>query len=211
MVEYLPSRALTPGTPRHQNHPMRQVTREVAFDSPSWTAQRRRKVEKLFDDLAPEWHEKHAEDRLLPLRDALERGNIRPGNCLELGCGTGTATALLEQAFAEVVAVDLSFEMIRRLHSPSAARVRADASCLPFPKDSADSIVLLNMLLFPHEVARVLKPDGTIIWVNSRAENTPIHLSPEDFLAALPGQWTATASRSGEGLWAVARRDTDAG
>ena len=119
---------------------MRQVTREVAFDSPSWTAQRRRKVEQLFDDLAPEWHEKHAEDRLLPLRDALERGNIRPGNCLELGCGTGPATALLAEAFAEVVAVDLSFEMIRRLHSPTAARVRADATAVGRRGRRADGV-----------------------------------------------------------------------
>ena len=185
---------------------MRQVTREVAFDSPTWTPERRRKVESLFDGLAPEWHEKHAEDRLLPLHDALERGQIQPGNCLELGCGTGPATARLQKSFTQVVAVDLSFEMIRRLNCPDAARVRADASCLPFPANSADSIVLLNMLLFPAEVARVLKPDGTVIWVNSRAENTPIHLSPEDFSAALPGQWEARASRAGEGLWAVARR-----
>ena len=206
MVEYLPSSEVTAATPRPQNHPMRQITRDVTFDAPTWTPERRRKVEKLFDELAPEWHLKHADDRLLPLRDALERGDIHPGNCLELGCGTGPATPILEESFTRVVAVDLSFEMLRRLNTPSAARVRADACCLPFPPDSVDSIVLLNMLLFPAEVARVLKPEGTVVWVNSRAENTPIHLSPEDFVAALPGDWTARASRSGEGLWAVARR-----
>lgn len=207
MVEYLPPREVTPPTPfAGRDHPMRIVTREAAFDSPSWTPQRRQKVEKLFDGLAPEWHQKHAADRLLPLHDALERGHPSRGNCLELGCGTGPATSILGESFARVLALDLSFEMLRRLDSPEAERVRADASCLPISEPWADSIILMNMLLFPSEVARVLKPQGTIVWVNSRGENTPIHLSPEDLVAALPGSWTARAARAGEGLWAVARR-----
>lgn len=187
---------------------MRIVTREVAFDSSCWTPERRKKVEGLFDGLAPEWHVRHAEDRLLPLRDAVERGEIRGGTCLELGCGTGPATSILQESFAQVLAIDLSFEMLRRLNCPEASRVRADASRLPLPEQCADSIVLMNMLLFPAEIDRVLKPKGTLIWVNSRGKNTPIHLSPEDFVKALPGVWTARASHAGEGLWAVAQRAT---
>ena len=62
------------------------------------------------------------------------------------------------------------------------------------------------MLLFPDEVDRVLAPDGPLIWVNTLAEETPIHLMPEEVVAALPGAWRAVAGRAGTGLWCVARR-----
>ena len=62
------------------------------------------------------------------------------------------------------------------------------------------------MLLFPAEVDRVLAPDGAVVWVNTFGEETPIHLAPDDVIAALPGRWTAVAGRAGTGLCGVARR-----
>lgn len=56
------------------DHPMRRVTRAVAFDADGWTAERRGKVAELFDSLAEEWHTRDAPGRDAPLRDALERG-----------------------------------------------------------------------------------------------------------------------------------------
>ncbi|MGI8755637.1 MAG: class I SAM-dependent methyltransferase, partial [Acidimicrobiales bacterium] len=56
------------------DHPMRRVTRAVAFDADGWTAERRGKVADLFDSLAEEWHTRDAPGRDAPLRDALERG-----------------------------------------------------------------------------------------------------------------------------------------
>jgi hypothetical protein len=38
--------------------------------------------------------------------------------------------------------------------------------------------------------------------------HTPIHLSPDDLLAGLPGAWTGVASQAGEGTWCVLRRMT---
>ena len=38
------------------------------------------------------------------------------------------------------------------------------------------------------EVERVLSRGGAVVWVNSSGEQTPIHLSPEDVRAALPGR-----------------------
>ncbi|MGN6694692.1 MAG: hypothetical protein ACTHN0_10995, partial [Aquihabitans sp.] len=37
------------------DHPMRAVTRAVAFDPDGWTAERQAEVVALFDSLAPEW------------------------------------------------------------------------------------------------------------------------------------------------------------
>ena len=70
----------------------------------------------------------------------------------------------------------------------------------------AAAVVLINAFLFPDEVARVLVPDGVVIWVNSSGECTPIHLSVDDLVKALPGTWNVATSRAGEGLWSVLRR-----
>ena len=85
-------------------------------------------------------------------------------------------------------------------------KVRADSSRLPFADDSADVVLLINMLLFPAEVDRILQPGGHVVWVNTLGDQTPIHLLPADVEAALPGEWTGVASNAGTGLWAVLER-----
>ena len=62
------------------------------------------------------------------------------------------------------------------------------------------------MLLFPEEVDRVLARGGSLLWINTMADETPIHLSAEQVVAALPGEWHASASRAGTGSWCVVRR-----
>ena len=65
---------------------------------------------------------------------------------------------------------------------------------------------MINMLLFPHEVDRVLRPDGVIVWVNTLGDQTPIHLPPDDVVAMLPGEWDGRTARAGTGFWLTARR-----
>lgn len=185
--------------------PMRRVTEQVAFDG-AWDDTRRDKVRDLFDDMAADWGTRFSEDRDQSVLDALERGRPAGGKVIELGAGSGLATARLVARFDDVIALDLSMEMLR--HQPALApKVRADASVLPFPDDAADLIVLVNMLLFPDEVDRVLAPEGSVLWINTNGHETPIHLSPEAVVDALPGDWSATAGRAGTGLWAAVARD----
>ena len=207
-VEWLPD---APDTVRDlpvfgSTHPMRNVTREVAFGG-RWTAARAEEVAALFDEMAPGWTDSHTvPTRLAAIVDALDRGSLVPGPIVELGSGTGVATALLAERGFEVVALDLSLQML--LHAPPDAgvRIRGDSSALPLPDDAADALLLVNMLLFPSEVDRVLSSAGVLVWVNTLAEETPIHLPPDDVVAALPGNWSARAGRAGTGLWCVARR-----
>jgi hypothetical protein len=105
-----------------------------------------------------------------------------------------------------VLAVDLSIEMLR--HSPPEPgwRVQADASRLPLADRSAAAVVLVNAFLFPHEVDRVLRADGLVLWVNSSGEQTPIHLPPDEVAAVLPGEWEGVSARAGIGLWCALRR-----
>lgn len=87
-----------------------------------------------------------------------------------------------------------------------APRVRSDASLLPFPDASFDAVLLINMLLFPAEIDRILRDGGSVLWVNTLGDQTPIHLPPADVLHALPGEWSGRTARAGTGFWVAARR-----
>lgn len=184
--------------------PMREVTETVAFDA-AWDFSRREKVRELFDGMAAEWSSRATPEREASILDALDRGGLAGDRVIELGSGTGLGTGHLIERFDDVVALDLSMAMLH--HQPDLApRVQADASVLPFRDDAADLLVLVNMLLFPAEVDRVLRPGGGLLWINTLGHETPIHLSPEAVVDALPGSWTATAGRAGSGLWAAVQR-----
>ena len=189
------------------DHPMRKVTRQVAFEPTGWTRERARKVADLFNGLAAEWHTRGTSERMEPLCDALERGSLGArGLCIELGSGTGFGTRELAGSFERVMAVDLAREMLRRAPPEYGSRVHADAACLPLRDGAADAVVLVNALLFPAEVARVLAPAGSVVWVNSLGDRTPIHLSAADVEKALPGAWDGVASVAAAGTWCVLRR-----
>jgi SAM-dependent methyltransferase len=208
-------RRLEPAVPFHrdeerdradENHPMRMVTRQVAFDPDAWTPERAAKVGALFEALAGEWNSRHRVGRQTALVDALARGELPGGRCLEVGSGTGLATVEIAPYFDQVVASDLAFGMLARADRALAPPVQADASRLPFPTDPFDVVAPQNALLFPLEVDRVLRPDGSVLWVNTLGPDTPIYLPADDVAAALPGEWDGVASEAGEGTWCVLHR-----
>lgn len=188
-------------------HPMRRVTRQVAFEG-AWDRVRAEKVAALFDSMAAGWTDDHdSPERLAPLEDALARGRLPGGLTLELGSGSGLGTRVLRrQRGGPIVAVDLAFEMLRAAPAEYGWRVHADAADLPVATGAATVVVLVNALLFPAEVDRVLAPAGRVVWVNTMGERTPIHLPAAEVAAALPGTWDGVASRAGSGTWAVLGR-----
>lgn len=210
MIEYLPDAPSTVDPPEFAGpeHPMRKVTVGVAFDD-AWDAERRTKVQALFDGMADTWTADHESDiRLASLVDALDRGQVGdPTRILELGSGSGLGTGILHQRFpGRTVALDLAYEMLRNAPADYAPRVQGDATALPIPENAVDAVVMVNALLFPAEVDRVLAPDGVVVWVNTVGPATPIHLPAADVAAALPGDWSGLASRAGSGTWTVLRR-----
>jgi ubiquinone/menaquinone biosynthesis C-methylase UbiE len=101
----------------------------------------------------PERHDA-LEDALAP-RWAVSERMVRGGS------GTGNAIGDLQQAFNDVVSLDLSHEMLR----PAAVRghkIQSDASALPFRTGSASIVALINMFLFPAEISRVLGDAGVL-------------------------------------------------
>ena len=210
-IDWLPDVELEghePSNPLGADHPMRAITRRAAgLEPPPWDAASRQEVARLFDQLAPEWHTRATAPRAAVVADAFARGDVGDagGVALELGSGIGTYTPLVAERFGGVLAADLSIEMSRLAAGTPAARLLADGAELPVAAASIDAVVLVNMLLFPAEVARVLAPGGSVVWVNSSGESTPIHLMPEEVVEALPGTWAGVAGRAGIGIWAVLR------
>jgi SAM-dependent methyltransferase len=180
----------------------------VAADQEAWTPELAANLGAMFDQLAIEWHTRATTPgRYLPLLDALDRGGpFTHRLAVEVGSGTGLATETIADRVANLIAIDLSIEMLR-IAPPLVPRVRADASALPLRDASVATMVLVNMLLFPIEIDRVLTGDGALVWVNTIGERTPIHLTADEIDGALPGEWDIAASEAGWGTWCVARRE----
>lgn len=146
-----------------------------------------------FNRLAPVWDQRRGAEALAPLAAALERVP-QPRAVLDLGTGTGKAARLVADYFpeAEVVGADLSPAMVaeaQRLLAPElAGRVRfavADAAALPFADGAFDLVVLLNMIPFFEELARVTAPGGRIVFAWFSGPSTPIYTPPETLRARL--------------------------
>jgi SAM-dependent methyltransferase len=148
----------------------------------------RRPLRAQFDALAPEWHGIMGPEALAPLAAALDRLEEPPARVLDVGTGTGKAARLVAERFpgAEVVGLDLSAGMVaearRLLPGELAGRVRfeaGDASVLPYADGAFELVVLLNMIPFFAELARVTAPGGTVVVAHVSGPSTPIWTPPE--------------------------------
>lgn len=106
------------------------------------------------------------------LNEFLEKYLPREGTGLRLldaGCGTGHHLADLRKRGYEVAGVDASKEMLRhaRVNNPDSEILEADVEEIPFPDESFDIILSIEVLRhLPRsartisEMARLLKPGG---------------------------------------------------
>ncbi len=202
-----------PTSTENDDHPMRHATRRAAGLEPGgWTEALRREVAQRFDCEAPIWHTRDTPERHAVVDDALRRGlapmlDGRAPVTVEVGAGTGAYSAELAQRSRLVLATEIAEEMSRLAPGGPAARVLADAASLPVADRSVDVVVAINAFLFPAEVARVLRPGGALVWVNSSGPHTPIHLSTSEVIDALPFAVSGVESTAGAGTWCVLRRE----
>ena len=188
------------------DHPIRKITQAIAFEREGWTPERAAKVAELFDSMAEGWNARESITRSEPLLDGLARGAIASGLCVEIGSGTGIGPKHLATRFERVIAIDLSMQMLRFAPTDVGDRVHADAFRLPIASGAADAMVLVNAFLFPAEVDRVLAPDGTLLFVSSIGDRTPIYLAADEVERALPGAWQGVTADAGWGSWSAFRR-----
>jgi SAM-dependent methyltransferase len=173
-------------------------------------------LRRQFDTLSSGWDNRMGPEGLIPLGAALDALREPPRRVLDLGTGTGKAARVVARRFpaAEVVGVDLSPEMIEvaneLLPDELAGRVRfhvGDASALSFDDASFDLVVLMNMIPFFEELARVTAPSGHAVFAFSFGAETPIYVPSQTLRARLEplgfGGFEEVAAGHGNALLAV--------
>lgn len=200
-----------PGKPKRPDAAgMQRLAREVADDPSRWDRELAAAMAANFDAAAAAWDDERASYRRPPLADALERGGPYPaGLAVELAAGTGVLTPLVAARWPRVLSVDLSAGMLARHRGP--ARVRADAARLPLGAGQAAVVVIGDGPFFAEEVARLLRPDGVVVWSNALGRGAPFHLPTQVLLEsgrrATGRPWTAVVSEAHWGSWVVLRPD----
>jgi demethylmenaquinone methyltransferase/2-methoxy-6-polyprenyl-1,4-benzoquinol methylase len=93
----------------------------------------------------------------------------RGSRVLDVACGTGLVTRLLEARGHDVVSLDLTPAMLARAKERGATCVNARAEALPFPDESFDGLTFGYLLRYvddPHatmrELTRVIKPGAPV-------------------------------------------------
>jgi ubiquinone/menaquinone biosynthesis C-methylase UbiE len=153
-------------------------------------------------------------DTFAPYSAALERVAGPVERALDVGTGTGGGARVLAERFpqAEVVGVDVSSGMLeeaRRLSS-GVSFVEGDAANLPFEDDSFDLVANANMIPFPDQVARVLRPGGWMLYAFSAGPETPIWVEPKVLRRELDrrGFTDFAEIAAGRGVAVLARKPT---
>jgi SAM-dependent methyltransferase len=111
--------------------------------------------------------------------------HLKPGmTVLELGCGTGSFTRELARSGADIVAIDISPELLEIASaSYSASNVQyqiQNAYALSYPEGVFDSVVgssvlhHLEIIKALYDIYRVLKPGGTIYFTEPNMVNPQI-------------------------------------
>ena len=145
------------------------------------------------------WADTYAAEPHNPLMSAEQKAmlellpDVRGRRVLDLGCGTGRYARLLAAAHAaEVIALDMSAPMLRQV--TTGTRILANMTQLPFARDSFDVVVsglalghAPDLDLWMNEVARVLRPGGTLLYSD---------FHPEASLRGLRRSFKDSANRS---------------
>ena len=143
-------------------------------------------VRKQFDLLAPEWDGMRSPDAFSPLEAALATVEGPVEAALDVGTGTGAAAFAIAERFpaARVVGVDIAPTMVEQARRKARDRrnvsfEHGDASSLPYERASFDLVTAANMIPFFDELARVVRPGGTLVVAFSLGPATPIYVPSE--------------------------------
>ncbi len=114
-------------------------------------------------------------DRVLPLLGDLDGKAV-----LDVGAGAGRLSLRLAEKGADVTALDVSEEIIKKIKNVKIKKVIGDAESLDFPDESFDIVIatflivhLKDLKRFFDEVYRVLKPGGLFLVTNINQRKAP--------------------------------------
>lgn len=164
---------------------------------------------EFYDEAAEGWNEWVATQPwyLAPVEAGLVHAK-RADLAVEVSCGSGQATPLLDAHASLVVATDTSQAMLSE--APRALRhtryAIVDVRHLPFRTSSVNLLVGLNAVPHTGEFARVLGPSGQLLWCTSFGPGTPLYIEPDRLLDLMGPAWRADAGRAGHGEWLLLTR-----
>ena len=134
---------------------------------------------------APPQHADHTYISGADLVDAIREhlaATVPRGRVVELGCGTALYTTAYAGHCEQVLALDLSSDMVEMAHCtltpiPQAEARVADATATGLPSGEADAVVAVNLLhVVPDaaavlaEVRRLLHPNGVLVAVDATGQ-----------------------------------------
>ena len=138
-------------------------------------------VREYFDSDRHRWEEKYETsgmeaqmylDRQSASLSLIRRQVKSGGRVLEIGCGTGILSKQLMDSGYSVVSSDFSIRMLRETRKETAMNnlVLADATALPFMKNSFDAIIMVGVIAYIDDprsaishLSTLLRGDGVLI------------------------------------------------
>jgi len=137
------------------------------------------------------WYEEFRSSLTPDELDALQRllGRGR-GRCLDVGCGTGVATAAVAELGWSAVGIDVSEDMLETARSRGLEVVRASADALPYADETFDAAVSVwthvdvdDFSAAIGEIARVLRPEAPLVYIGGH----PCFVGPHSLFLAGEG------------------------
>lgn len=148
------------------------------------------------------------------LYDAIVGYGLGPGSrVLDLGCGTGIASAALAARGMLVTGIDVSEPMLAhaRAHLPNATFVHGSAADLAFEDDAFDGVASAQAFHWfdaPDvltQIARVVRPYGVVaIWWKTMLHGDPIRMLRDEVANEIVGPASSLEDLTGESFPAFA-------
>lgn len=189
-------------------HPSREALRRVLErpgDQSAWD-----KLAAAYEAMATIWTDWAAGEAeyVDPVRAALP--HTRPASwVLEVSCGTGQASEVLDGHAGAVLATDVNRSMLTDAPTlPHTTYAVADVRALPVRSGCVPLLVGLNAVPHIAEFTRVLAADGQLLWCTSFGPDTPLYIPPDELLGLFGPGFLGAAGRAGHGEWLLLTRDT---